>query len=113
MVPDYTVHLSHNLPLFDTRVSLILDITIASYSTNIFSILFLYFVLKIKMRPETRKGAPPPHQTSGNVRNGNPLRLASFKYRKGGYGKILAIDPTEANTGIFMLPFSSLCVRQG
>ena len=52
---------------------------------------------------ETIQGAPPPpsHQTAGNVGNANPLILASSRGRMGGYGKIVAVDPTESNKGIF------------
>ena len=62
---------------------------------------FLYFILQVKPWLEKIQGAPPLHQTSGNVGNSNPSRLESSKYRKGGYAKISAIDPTEANTGLF------------
>ena len=55
----------------------------------------------MKLRQETIQGAPPPHQTAGNVVNGNPSRLASSNTRKGGYGKLSAVGPTESNTGIF------------
>ena len=52
-----------------------------------FSILFLYFILQVKPRLETSQGVPLPHQTVGNAKNGNPLRLASSRSKKGGYGK--------------------------
>ena len=42
LVPDDNVHLSHTPPLFGKLGSLILDIAIASYSTNIS---FYYFSL--------------------------------------------------------------------
>ena len=112
LVPDDTIHLSHSPHSFGTRGILILDIAIASYSTTRFSILFLYFILQVKPRLETSERAPSPHQTAGNVGNGKPLRLASSRARKGSYRKIPAVDPTESNTGIFILPFSSLCFRQ-
>ena len=60
----------------------------------------------MKMWLDTSQGAPPPHQTAGNIRNGNPLRLAFPRSQKGGYGKILAVDTTSANTGLFLRPFS-------
>ena len=87
MVPDYTVHLSHIPPWFGTEGSLILDISIASYSITCFSILFIYFILQVKPRLDKIQGAPPPHQTSNNVGNGNPSRSASPRARKGGYGE--------------------------
>ena len=75
-------------PSFGTRGSLILDIAIVSYSTTCFSILFIYFILQVKPWRDTSQGAPTPHQTASNVRNGNPLRLASSRAQKGGYRKI-------------------------
>ena len=91
-------------PLFRTQGKLILDISIASYSITPFSILFIYFIRQVKPRLETIQGAPPPHQMVGNIENGNPLISASPRDRKGGNGKRSAVDPTAANTGIF-LPF--------
>ena len=94
-VPDNTVHLSHTPPLFGTRGNLILNMII----------LFLYFILQVKPRLETSQEALPPHQTAGNVINSNPSRSASPRSRKGGYVKILAMDPTESNTGFFLPSF--------
>ena len=67
----------------------------------VFSILFLCFITQVKPRLDTSQVAPPPHQTAGNVRNGNPLISVSSRAQMGGYRKILTVDPTEANTGIF------------
>ena len=66
-----------------------------------FYTLFLYFILQVKTLLDTSQGLPPPHQTAGNVINGNPSRSASSRARKGGYGKRSAVDPTAANTGVF------------
>ena len=74
------------------------------------SILFLYFILQVKPRRETSQGEPPPHQTAGKVRDGNPLRSASSNTRKGGYGKLSPVDPTEANTGLFHPSFFVLWI---
>ena len=82
MVPDDNVHLNNNRTFLGTRDRLILDIAIASYSITRFSILSLYFILQVKPRLETIQGAPPPHQTAGNVRNGN-----LFQSSKGGLQK--------------------------
>ena len=59
----------------------------------------------MKPRQETSQGAPPPHQTAGNIRNGTPLKSASSNTQKGGNRKLSAVDPTEANTGIFRPSF--------
>ena len=88
-------------PFFGSRGRLILDIAIDSYSTTLFLLFFLYFILQLKPWRNTSQGAPPPHQTSGNIGNGNPLRSASSNNRKGGYGKLSDVGPTEANTGLF------------
>ena len=68
-----------------------------------FFLFSLYFTLQVKPRPETSQGAPLPHQTTGNTRNGSSLRLASPSDQRGGYGKRTAVDYTVANTGIFLL----------
>ena len=100
LVPDDTVHVVSNFPLFGTRGSLIFDTANASYSNTIF-ILFLCFIVQVKPRRETIQGAPPPHQTSGYVVNGNPSISASSHTRKGGYRKLLAVGSIEFNMGIF------------
>ena len=105
LFPDDTVHLSHTSTLFGTQASLILDIAIDAYSITQFSILFLYFIIKVKPRLEIIQGAPPSHQTVGNVGNGIPSRLLSPRARKGGYGKISAVYPTASNTGILRPSF--------
>ena len=71
----------------------------------LFSLLFLYFILQVKLRLETDQGAPPQHQTGGNIVNGNLLISASPRARKGGYGKRSAIDPTADNMGVFLPSF--------
>ena len=101
MVPDNTVHLIQTPPSLGTRGILIFDIAIASYSTAIFSIIFIYFILQVKPHRETIQEAPTPHQTVNNVRNSNPLGSTSSNTRKGGYGKLSDVGPTEANTGLF------------
>ena len=105
MVPDDNVHLIHTPPLFGTRGILILDIAIASYSTTHFYIIFLYFILQVKTWQETSQGSPAPYQTASNVGNCNLSILASSNTREGGYVKLLAVGPTEANTGLFHSSF--------
>ena len=90
---------------FGAQVSLILDIAIMSYCTTRFSFPPLYFNTQVKPRMETSQGAPPPHQTVGNVGNVNPSRLAFSGSWKGGYGKISAVDPRVANTRLFLPSF--------
>ena len=103
---EEAIHLSQTPPSLGTRGSLIIDLYIASYSNPLTSsILFLYFILQLKLWLDTIQGAPHPYQTASNVGNGNPLRSASSRSRKGCYGKISAVDPTEANTGFFYPSF--------
>ena len=72
MVTDDTVHLSQTPALFGTQGSLILDIAIASYSITH----FLYYISIFYSTGENaagyKQGGSAPHQTAGNVRNGNP-----------------------------------------
>ena len=77
-----------------------MDIVIDSYSITRFSILFLYFILQVKPWLDTIHGATPSRQTGGNFVKGNPLRSESPRAR-GVYGKIYAVYPTAAKTGIF------------
>ena len=77
LVPDDTLHKGTNPPLFETQVSLILDIAIVSYSITYFSIIYLYFILQAKTLLDKIQGSPPPHQTDGNIGNVNPLISAS------------------------------------
>ena len=90
-------------PLFGTGGSLILDISIAFYSITIFSISFIYFTLQVKPRPETIPRAPPPQQTARNTRNISSPRSTSPSVQKWGYEKIMAIDSTVANSGLFLI----------
>ena len=112
MVPDDTVHLIINSPSFGTRGSLILDISISSYSINRFSILFIYFILKVKPRLETSQGAPPPRQTTGNVGSVNPLNSASPR-ALGGYGKYWPYILQQPIRGFCILSVLSFCFRRG
>ena len=61
------------------------------------------------MKPHLGKiqGGAHPHQTTGNVGNGNHSTSisASSRYRKGGCGKISTVDSTLANTGLFLPSF--------
>ena len=57
--PDFPQHFTNPPPLVGTWGSLILDITIASYSTTIFLILVLYFILQVKPRRDTSQGLLP------------------------------------------------------
>ena len=79
------IDLRHTPPSFGTQGSLILDTSIASYSTTIFFVIFIYFILQVKPRQETSQRVPPPHQTSGNVVNDNPLISVSSQTKKGRY----------------------------
>ena len=60
LVPDYTGHVSHTPPSFGTRCILILDISISSYSTNLFSDTFLYFILQVKTAAGDKPGGATP-----------------------------------------------------
>ena len=55
MVPENTVHMIMNCPLFDTRGSLIFDIDMASYKITYFSSSFLYFTLHV-YKSRSRQG---------------------------------------------------------
>ena len=108
LVPYNTLHKGINPSLFCTRGKLILDIDIASYSITCFFYSIFIFILQVKTWLETIQGAPHPHQTAGNIGNGNPLRSVSPRSQQAGYGKILAIDPTEANMGLFPPSFFTI-----
>ena len=104
LVPDNTVHKWTTSPLFDTRGSLIIDVDIASYSTTIFLLLLSVLLYRWNRGWGQARGRQP-HQTASNVGNGNPSRLASSRAWKGAYGKISAVDPTEANLELFHTSF--------
>ena len=76
LVPDDTIHKGTNPPLFETQVSLILDIAIASYSITH----FLYYISIFYSTGENAAGDKPrgaaPTQRDGNVINDNPSRSA-------------------------------------
>ena len=64
---------------------------------------YLYFTLQVKPQLETGQGELLPHQTVGNLGNGNPLRSAYPSAQKGGYGKKNSRFSTVANMGFSFL----------
>ena len=91
--------------MFGIWGSLILVISIASYSITHFLILFLYFIIQAKPRLDTSHGALPKLQMAYNIGNGNPSRLASLRSQKEGYRKRSAVYPTAANTRLLLPSF--------
>ena len=66
-----------------------------------YSILFLYFTPQVKPRMETSQRAPPPHQTNGNVVNGNPFETGVFQILKGGLQKNIGCRSYGSQYGAF------------